>query len=191
MFTLRERSESKCLWGTMDIFMLTRPEKEKLLEELKKEFREDSFIVFTDYRGLKAKDITTLRRTLRKAGVRFQVVKKTLLRMAAKEEGIEEFSSLFEGQIGIVFSPVSDVTTAKTLHDFSKQNPALKILGGILEKRLVGATGIQDLASLPTLEELRARAVGAVAGALYGLRNVLASPTRTFVYQLNTLSQQK
>lgn len=171
--------------------MLTRPEKEKLLEELKKEFREDSFIVFTDYRGLKAKDITVLRRTLRKTGARFQVVKKTLLTMAAKEEGIEEFSSLFEGQVGMVFSSISNVTTAKILRDFSKQNPSLKILGGVLEKQLVGAAGIHNLASLPTAEELRARAVGAVAGALYGFRNVLAAPMQSFVFQLNTLSQSK
>jgi len=153
---------------------MKRPEKEKLVAELKEKLTGAKALYYTDFTGLNVKRMTDLRRRLRKANVDYVVIKNTLALRAVNESGL--VSTKLKGQTGLVIARDA-VAAAKVLSDFAKENdarPAVK--GGLLEGKHVDTEQVKKLASMPSREQM-----------LADLGAGLQSPMAAFVGALNGL----
>ncbi len=170
---------------------VARPEKEALLAELTEKMEASQSLIITDYRGLNVAQLTELRRKLREADVEFRVAKNTLLRMAAKNVGIEGLDEILTGPTGVAFGVSDPVSPAKILSQFAKDHKALEIKAGTLGTRVIGPEEIKNLADLPSREQLLAMVAGAFQAPISGLVNVLQGPLRKFVYAVDAVKRQK
>lgn len=170
--------------------MLTKDQKKQLVKNLAENIKASKSAVFVDYRGLKVKDLTGLKKELRGSGVEFKVAKKTLIEKALKDSGIDMDIKNLEGQIAVALSG-DEITGAKIIEKFGKTNENLKILAGILEKKLMGAAEVRELAKLPGKEELLAKLVGILNVPVSGFVNVLAGNIRGLVQVLKAINETR
>ncbi|MDH5639050.1 MAG: 50S ribosomal protein L10, partial [Nitrospinota bacterium] len=120
----------------------------KEVEQLNELFKQSSCAIIAEYRGVKANDMTALRRDLRLANSRLKVTKNTLAKLAAKDTSFEVAGSMLTGPVSIVFTMGDDVSKpAKILFDFAKGNSEINIMGGVLEGSAMGAKDVKKLAS--------------------------------------------
>ena len=153
---------------------MKRPEKDKLVAELKEKLTGAKALYYTDFTGLNVKNMTDLRRRLRKANVEYVVIKNTLALRAVNESGL--VATRLKGQTGLVIAKDA-VVAAKVLADFAKENdarPAVK--GGLLEGKQLDTEQVKKLASMPSREQM-----------LADLGAGLQSPMAAFVGALNGL----
>lgn len=171
--------------------MQTREQKNNIIKDLADKFRKSKAVVFSDFKGLTVKDMTDLRRELRKEGVSFDVVKKTLINVALKDAGIEMDVKKLEGQIAVAVSGKDEVAAAKIIAKAAKANENLKIAGGLLGVKELSVEEIKSLAKLPSKEELLGKLVGTLNAPVSGFVNVLAGNLRGLVTVLKAVSEKK
>lgn len=171
--------------------MQTRQQKETIVKDLAEKLKNSKAAVFAEFKGLAVKDMTALRKELRKNGVDFKVLKKTLINLALKDAGIEAKDNNLEGQIAIAVSSGDEVAAAKIIADFAKANENLKIAGGILGKDILSKEEAVALSKLPSKEELLAKFVGSINAPVSGFVNVLAGNIRNFVQVIKAISDNK
>ncbi|RJP19165.1 MAG: 50S ribosomal protein L10 [Candidatus Abyssobacteria bacterium SURF_5] len=169
---------------------MARPEKEKLVDELKQRLTDSEVSILTEYTGLNVQAMTDLRNQLRKAAVDYRVFKNTLARIAAQQTGLEEVLQFIQGATGYAFSN-DPVATAKVLADFSKANPNMKIKCAVLKGKVVAGERVQAIASLPPREVLLAQVLGQMKAPMTGLVNVLSGPIRNLIYAIEDLRKKK
>jgi large subunit ribosomal protein L10 len=153
---------------------MKKPEKDKLVAELREKLNGAKALYYTDFTGLNVKRMTDLRRKLRKANVEYVVIKNTLALRAVNEAGL--VGTKLKGQTGLVIAKDA-VAAAKVLADFAKENdarPAVK--GGLLEGKALDVAQVKKLASMPSREQMLAE-----------LGAGLQSPMAAFVGALNGL----
>ena len=171
--------------------MQTKDQKKNIVKDLAEIIKNSKSVVFSDFKGLKVKDMTDLRRELRKEESDMKVVKKTLINLALKDAGIEMDTKNFEGQIAIAISEKDEVAIAKIISKFAKANENLKIVGGILGTKTLAKEEIAALAKLPSKEELLAKLVGTINAPVSGFVNVLAGNLRGLVTVLKAVADKK
>lgn len=170
--------------------MLTRRQKEEIVQTLSARIKESPACVLADFKGVTANDMVALKKQLRASGSTFQVIKKTLLAIALKNNDIALDPKALDGQIAISVSS-DEVTAAKIIFDVAKTNENVKILGGILEGRVMSVDEVNALAKLPSRDELRAKLLGQLQAPISGFVNTLAGVPRTFVYALAAVRDSK
>lgn len=146
--------------------------------------------VVTDYRGLTVAEITDLRKKLRETGAELIVAKNTLTLRAAKETGHEALESLLSGPTAIAFAFKDASKTAKAINDFNKGPKKLVVRGGMLGNALLGANVLEQVASLPTREQVLAQIVGGVAAPVSGVVGVLNAAITNVLYVLQARIDQ-
>jgi large subunit ribosomal protein L10 len=166
---------------------ITKEKKKKILQELKEKIGKQKIIVFVDFTGLKVRDFSELRRRIKSAGDEIKVVKKTLASLAFKEKKFNVDVKKLKGEIALVFGFKDEILPAKTVFEFSKENPNLKILGGIFEKKFLEADKIIELAKLPSREELLANLVSSISAPISNLVNIFRAIPQNFVFVLNQI----
>ena len=172
--------------------MLTRNQKHELVKELTEKIKAAKSVVFVDFKGLKVKDATILKRSLRAAGVEYVVVRKTLIDIALKNAGIEGANiAKVEGQVALSLSNLDEVAAAKIIDTFAKTNENVKMLGGVLGTQLMNAAEVKALAKVPSKEQLLGQLVGTLNAPISGFVNVLAGNLRGLVQVLNAISEVK
>lgn len=171
--------------------MQTREQKKSIVNGLVEKLKKAKAVVFSDYKGLIVKDMTTLRRDLEKEGTSLKVAKKTLIQLALKEAGFEVDVKKLEGQLALAISEKDEVVAAKLIAALAKRNENIKILGGLLGSKELTAEEVQALAKLPSKEELLAKLVGTINGPVSGFVNVLAGNLRGLVQVLKGISEAK
>jgi large subunit ribosomal protein L10 len=153
--------------------------KEANVAELKALVEKASIVIGTEYRGLSVKEITTLRRTLREAGVEARVVKNRLFQIAASQAGVADAGQIVEGPTLVVFGFADVVTPAKAITEYARTaRNAFAPKKAYMEGSVVPGSVIAELASLPSREEL----IGKLAGAF-------VSPVQQFVNLTNDTIQ--
>ncbi len=171
---------------------LTKAQKQKIITELKEKVAKQKAIVFTDFTGLKVKDLSALRKEMRKHDGELKVVKKTLISSVFKEKKIGVDPKTLKGEIALGFGYQDEIQPFKTLYEFAKDHENLKIIGGLLGKDFLEKEKALALGQLPSKNELLARAVGSIAAPLSGMVNVLQGNLRKLLYifsQLQTKGQ--
>lgn len=171
--------------------MLTRNQKEEIVNKLSDEIKSSKSVVFTDYKGVGVKDMESLRGSLREEGARIQVIKKKLVEIALKNAGIEMSAKDMEGQLAVAISQEDEVTPAKVINNFAKENENLKIIGGLLDSKKLNSEEVISLAKLPSKEELLAKLVGTLNAPMSGFVNVLQGNQRSLVQALKAIADNK
>ena len=138
---------------------MDRSQKQQLVETLRQVLADTVCVVVTHQAGLSVAEATQLRRQVRSAGAGFRVTKNRLARRALAGTVFEALSPLFTGPTAIAFSR-DPVAAAKVVVEFANRNNKLTVGGGGLAGRQMDAAGIRELASLPSLDELRGKLVG-------------------------------
>jgi large subunit ribosomal protein L10 len=170
--------------------MLTRQQKEEIVEKLSAEIKEAPACVLADFKGFGANDMVVLKRELRNTGSTFQIIKKKLLAIALKNNGIDLDVKAIDGQIAISVS-ADEVSSAKIIYNTGKENENMKIVGGILDNNLMSVEEMQRLAKLPSTEELRGQLVGQLQAPISGFVNTLSAVPRSFVQVLKAVADSK
>ncbi len=166
---------------------LTKQKKKEILEDLNQKINEQKIIVFLNFKGSKNKDFSELRKQLKNNESSLMVAKKTLMKMAFDENKLNVDYDKLEGEIALVFGYQDQVMPAKTVFNFSKKNPAIKITGGLLEKEFKSDQEIIELAKLPSRQEILAKLVGTVQAPVSGFVNVLQGNIKGLI---NVLSEK-
>ena len=130
--------------------------------------------VLMDYRGLTVEEDTKLRNDLRAAGVKYFVVKNTLLRLAANQVGLEELDSILHGPTALALSE-DPVAPAKILFDFAKNNEKVEIKSGFMDGKVLSADELTRLAKTPSKETLIAKIMGSLNAPVSNLARLLAT----------------
>jgi large subunit ribosomal protein L10 len=166
-----------------------RPEKVAVVDEVRAKLEESSAAVLTEYRGLNVSATADLRRALHDAGGEYKIYKNTLVRIAARDLGLE-LDDLLTGPTAIAFVTGDAVGVAKTLQDFAKTNPALVVKGGLLGDQVLSERDIKALADLEPREVLLAKFAGLLAAPLQQFAGLLEALPRNFAYGLKALIDQ-
>ncbi|MBI4713806.1 50S ribosomal protein L10 [Candidatus Uhrbacteria bacterium] len=169
----------------------TRAQKETIVAELADKLSRIKSAVFTSISGYTMDDANALRAKGREQGVEAIVAKKTLLVKALEKNNLPVASEELQGSILTTIGYDDEVTAAKLIAGLIKDREGIKILGGILEGRYVGADVIKQLSSLPNKEELYAKVVGSLNAPVSGFVNALAGNLRNLVYVLNAVKDLK
>jgi large subunit ribosomal protein L10 len=155
---------------------MLRPEKEKVVSQLKDKLSQAQSLFLTDFTGLNVEEMTQLRRNFRENKVEFKVAKNSLIRLAIQQTGFEVLSDHLEGPTGLVFGYDDSTAPAKILYDFQKrvEKPKIKVIW--MEGKSFGDEELKRLAQLPPRETI----LGQVMMSLN-------SPMTNFVYTLQWL----
>ena len=149
-------------------------QKKQVVDELADKLERANIIITTDYRGLTVAEMTELRRKLRQEQIEYRVIKNNLARFAAERTGKEVLMDVVEGPTAMAFGYSDVVAPAKALVEYIRATKIdLKIIGGMLEQRILDSAGVSSLANMPPKEVLVAKLVGGLQAPIYGLVNVL------------------
>ena len=136
-------------------------QKKKLVADLSAEIADSCTGVIVDYKGINVADDTQLRKELREAGVKYTVVKNTLLKLAIQGTSLESMSECLEGTTAIATSADDYVAAARILSKFADTHKNFEIKNGFIDKEVIGVEKISGLAKLPSREILLANVLGA------------------------------
>lgn len=154
---------------------MNRTEKSELVAALNGTFKQAELVVVTHNQGLTVAETTDLRRKTRGAGAGFRVTKNRLTRLALVGTKFEGLGKLFTGPTAIAYSK-DPVAAAKVVVDFAKANEKLVILGAALGDKVLDAEGVKALATLPSLDQLRAKVLGMLQTPASRIASVLQAP---------------
>jgi large subunit ribosomal protein L10 len=152
-----------------------RAQKEAAVAGLNQTFGQVNLVIVTQQSGLTVHESMTLRRQVREAGAGFKVTKNRLTRLALEGTKFQALQSLLTGPTALAFSE-DPVAAAKVCVEFAKQNEKLTIIGGALGEQLLDVDGVQALAKLPSLDELRGSLVGLLQAPATKVAGVLQAP---------------
>jgi large subunit ribosomal protein L10 len=134
--------------------MKKRSEKQQDLDKLKTELAKVSTLILTTFQGITVENDTKLRRAVQAAGGKYQVVKNTLAERAGAGTPAEGLLKNLSGTNSIAFTNTDAVALAKALTKVAKDVPAFQFRAGLVEGRVISIAEIQQLANLPSKEEL-------------------------------------
>jgi large subunit ribosomal protein L10 len=180
-FSQRERGEKN----------LDRSQKQQIVTDLTAKLGQVEAIILTDFKGLNVVTISTLRRRVSEAGGRYQVVKNTLLKLAAEGTDAGKLEDLLTGNNALGMTEGDPVSLVRALVDFAKENENLVIKAGIISGRMIDTQQILDMAGLPPRDVLLGKLLGTMNAVPTNLVRVLNALTSNFVYALAAIRDQK
>ncbi len=170
---------------------MTTKKKPQIVDRISELLSQSKFVIATDYRGLTVAEMAELRHQLRNIGTEYHVVKNTLARFAAENAGKQELYQLLTGPTALAFGHENMPELAKALVDYIRiSKTTISIKGAIIDYRLVGADEVRSLATLPSIEVLRARLLGLLLSPIFSLQNVLSANMRGLNTVLSARIQQ-
>jgi large subunit ribosomal protein L10 len=154
---------------------MDRAEKKELVASLQQVFSSTTVVVVCHYSGLTVAQMSALRRQMRQAGASVKVAKNRLAKIALEGTEVSSIASLLKGPTLIAYSG-DPVAAPKVASDFAKAHDKLVILGGAMGKTALDPEGVKALATLPSLDELRAKLVGLVQAPATKIAQVVNAP---------------
>ena len=164
---------------------MNRKQKQELVESLHKTFLNSQSVIVTHINGLTVSETTNLRTSMRVSNCKFKVTKNKLVKLALKNTKFEHLDSLFTGPTAIGSSEDA-IAPAKVLVDFSKESEKIKIIGGGFETKSLSVDEINNLASLPSLDEVRSKLIGLLMAGPTKLVRTIKEPSSRMVRILAT-----
>ena len=147
--------------------------KKPIVEEISAAIKEAQSVVLVDYRGLTVEQDTKLRRELRDAGVSYKVYKNTMMNFAFKGTDFESLAPYLEGPSAVAISETDATAPARVLAKFAKTAPKLEIKAGVVEGTFYDAAGMQDIASIPSRDELLSKFLGSIQSPITNFARVI------------------
>jgi large subunit ribosomal protein L10 len=153
---------------------MDRGQKAQSIETLKGVFDGAGAVVITHYMGLSVAELNDLRGRLRKEGATFKVVKNRLAQKAMNGAA-QSAHDLFKGPVGIAYAP-DPVSAAKVSVQYAKDNDKFTVVGAIMGEQVLDAKGVDALAKLPSLDQLRATLIGLIQAPATRIATVIQAP---------------
>jgi large subunit ribosomal protein L10 len=154
---------------------MDRAQKAEAVAELNRNFNEVGVVVVTRNLGMTVAQSTILRGKMREAGATYKVSKNKLAKIAMDGTDYSALGETLVGPVGLA-SSVDPVAAAKVVIEFAKTTDKLEVVGGAMGAQLLNADGIKALASLPSLDELRAKIVGLLVAPATKLATITQAP---------------
>ena len=168
-------------WGLQDCGPVNwrqtveRAEKREFVTELNEVFKASGSVVVAHYAGVTVAQMNDFRSKMRAAGGTVKVAKNRLAKIALQGTEAEGMSDLFKGQTLIAYSN-DPITAPKVVVDFAKTNDKLVVIGGSMGTTTLNAEGVKSLATLPSLDELRAKLLGMIQTPATRIAGVVQAP---------------
>lgn len=155
---------------------MTPSEKKEVVAALSKDFSESNAAFFIDYKGTSCQSFVQLRRDLRPVGAKFAVVKNKLARLSVGDVDAAGVAEMLKGPSGVIWAKEDPVSPAKVARDFAKSNESFSIKGGILDGKLISADEVEQLASMPSKEEVFAKLLALINAPATRLLQTINEP---------------
>ncbi len=168
---------------------MERAEKREFVTALNEVFKTSGSLVVAHYAGLSVAQMNDLRTKMREAGGTVKVAKNRLAKIALQGTDAEGISGLFQGQTMIAYSD-DPIVAPKVAVDFSKTNENLVVLGGAMGTTELDVDGVKELASLPSIDELRAKIVGMISTPATRIAQVVNAPAGQLARVMNAYAQK-
>jgi large subunit ribosomal protein L10 len=154
---------------------MNKDQKKQYIDEITNQFDKSEAVIVTHYQGLTVSQLDDLRKRMREHGIIFKITKNRITKLALEKTKCKDISKLFTGPTAVAMSEDA-ITSAKILTKFSKENENLKILGGIMGSEVLDVAGVQNVSTLPTLDEARAKIVGILRSPAQKIASILLAP---------------
>ena len=154
---------------------MNREKKQSYIKEMTAQFEKSEAVLVTHYQGLSVKQLDNLRKQMREHGIQFKITKNRITKIALEKSRCKDLSNLFTGPTAVALSEDA-ISSAKILTKFSKENENLKILGGIMGKEILDVAAVANVATLPTLDEARAKIIGILRSPAQKIVSILLAP---------------
>jgi large subunit ribosomal protein L10 len=168
---------------------VNRQEKAELIETLQTTLNASSTVVVTHQVGMTVAESSDLRAKMREAGAGFKVTKNRIAKLALKGTRYEDLDDMFTGPTAIGTS-ADPVAAAKALVAFAKDNDKLTIVGGSMDGKILDKAGVEALAKMPSLDELRGTLVGLLQAPAAKLARVAQAPAGKVARVMQARSDQ-
>ncbi len=166
-------------------------EKKQVTDELSQQLRDHGTIYLTDFTGLSVKAITEFRARLRDEGIRYRVVKNTLMRRALEGLDLPDLSGHLEGPTALIMSETDPVAPARVVKEFAKEHdnrPVIK--AGVVDRQEIGPESIQKMADLPPMEALLGSIAGGLTAPVSGIAGALNALLRDITYMIGEVAKR-
>jgi large subunit ribosomal protein L10 len=177
-------------WGSEEQGMKKKAEKKTEAETLRAQLASVSTVILTTFQGITVEQDTKLRRAVQAVGGRYQVVKNTLAERAGTGTPAEPLLKNLSGTNSIAYTAADPVALAKALTKIAKDVPAFKFKAGIVEGRAISIEEIQQLAQLPSKEELIGKIMFMLQAPARRLASALAALPRNIAVVMNEAAKQ-
>jgi len=154
---------------------MDRSRKAESVAQLSATFQEVGVVVVTRNLGMSVAQATELRTKMREAGAAYKVAKNRLAKLAIADTDYAGIGEFLSGPTALATS-VDPVAAAKAIVDFAKTTDKIEIVGGAMGTQVLDAEGVKALASMPSLDELRAKLVGLVQAPATKLAQLTTAP---------------
>jgi len=154
---------------------MNKEKKQSYIKEMTAQFEKSEAVLVTHYQGLSVKQIDNLRKQMREHGIQFKITKNRITKIALEKSRCKDLSNLFTGPTAVALSE-DVISSAKILTKFSKENENLKILGGIMGKEILDVAAVANVATLPNLDEARAKIIGILRSPAQKIVSILLAP---------------
>lgn len=169
---------------------MNRNEKTEVVSALHASLKEMGVVVVTRNLGMSVAQSTQLRQKMREAGAIYKVTKNRLAKIAIVDTDYAGLDELLVGPVGLATS-ADPVAAAKVAIDFAKTNDKLEIVGGAMGTTMLNAEGVKALASMPSLDELRAKLIGLIQAPAQKLATVTQAPAAQLARVLNAYATKE
>jgi large subunit ribosomal protein L10 len=155
--------------------MMSKEAKKIYVEEMIKNFTANESVMIAQYQGLNVTELDELRKELRDKGILFKITKNRITKIAIKETPVKDLEKYFTGPTAAAISS-DPITTAKILTKFAKSHDKLKIVAGFMDGKVLDQKEVAIIATLPSLDEARAKIVGILATPAQKIISILLAP---------------
>ena len=155
--------------------MMNKEQKQNYIKNMTAQFDKSEAVIVTHYQGLTVSQLDELRKKMREHGIQFKITKNRITKLALQNSKCKDLADLFTGPTAVALSKDA-ISSAKILTKFSKENVNLKILGGIMGQEILDVAGVAKVATLPTLDEARAKIIGILSSPAQKITSILLAP---------------
>ena len=168
-----------------------RPEKDAIAQELKEKIEGSSFFILADYQGLDVLQTEDLRGKLGQADARMMVIRNRQFQHVIKELDLEDLGGSLNGPTAMFYGSGDLVETSKVLRSFARESEKPVVKLGLLDGRIISADDVNELAMLPSLDQLRGMLAGTLAAPMPQMVGVLNQKLASRVYVLKAVEEKK
>lgn len=147
--------------------------KQQIVNDLAEKFQNAQACVIVNYAGITVENDTALRKELTAAGVKYSVIKNTLIKRACEKTGYTDLTGVLEGMTAVATSDTDPVAAAKILSNYAEKIETFEIKAGFVDGKVLDKDGVNELAKLPSKEVLIGKVLGSLQSSLYSLAYVL------------------
>ncbi len=168
-----------------------RNEKENEIESLRKEFNGAKNVFLAGFQGLTVRQDTELRRAIRAAGSKYRVVKNRLAQRAAQGTALDPIKHQFTGSSAVAYNDEDPVVLAKAITTYARNHPRLVFKAGVVEGRVIDLADLNQIASLPSKEELISKMMFLLNAGAQRLASVVQAVARDLAFVLDQAAKEE